>query len=200
MPERPPTRTDLPPDMRALQETVRGKIERKEFRENEPMELVRERAEIIHDLLPELPGLAKTILERYRAFLAGHGITKADTGALSCYLVGGRAHGQSSLKSWSDFDLIIAGENPFGTLDAMPGNDTRERAEARLEHLARSNRFKEIFDAEIQRDFAAEVSTKLGRELEFTKKGRPESDMFEIEGFGSDRSGHVEGGVLLASE
>lgn len=98
--------------MRAL---LQEKISQQDFHleEGETPEQVLRRCELLDKVLDKLDDIAPQIIRTYREVLEEHGIDQDRTGKLSLVVVGGRVHGESELKTWSDIDSIITAEKPF---------------------------------------------------------------------------------------
>lgn len=76
-------------------------------------DVVLKRAELLMRVLEKLPQIVPLIVRSYRAILNEQGLDRERTGRLSLYVVGGRIHNQTKLKSWSDIDMVFAVEKPW---------------------------------------------------------------------------------------
>jgi uncharacterized protein (TIGR03643 family) len=65
-----------------------------------------ERCELLTSVIQKLDRFGPHVIQEYRTILEQHGITREQTGKLSLVVVGGRVHGESQLKTWSDIDTI----------------------------------------------------------------------------------------------
>lgn len=188
---------ELPPDIGKLERILDAKLARKQFHldEGETEEMVIARTELIRAALEEAPRLAGRILEEARRILDEAGIPEERTGQLACFLVGGRVRADSNLKTWSDFDLIVAAEKPFSpsrkaTNPPIPPEVLAELPAAliRPDQIRLAKELQRILHEQLLPEVNERLSAKLGRTVDVSNASTgPDAGLFGIDGFGEQR-------------
>ena len=161
--------------------------------EGETTEDVIARCELLERVLNKLEQIAPQIISTYRSILEEHSITEEQTGKLSWVVVGGRVHGESTLKTWSDIDTIITAEKPF-----LRGRNlflTEEERQDLPEIVERDVSLK--VRRELVTKFLSEIIPNLG---EMVEADLGEEGVLEIKGFGDQRNQDVKDGLVIFTE
>lgn len=167
------------------------------FEPDETHEDILRRTELLRAAAEDLPALTEGLVTRFRQILSETGITPAHTGKLSCLLVGGNIHQESSLKSWSDFDLVIAAEKPFAPArtvksEFLPISWSMRHAMGK----ALWSHFEDVLAPQLNQS----LSHRLSRPVNVLDLESPEGGLVQIMGWGDQRKEDVQDSLLLFEE
>jgi len=168
-------------------------VQKKDFylEGSESAEDVVRRAELLRLVLNKLENVSPSIISLYREVLDSNGVTEEQTGKLSLCVVGGRVHGESQLKTWSDIDTVITAEKPF--LSTRSVFMSPEEQESLPEALLRSGPLKREMMGRFIEEILPRFSEMVGVDLS-------EEGIIEIKGYGDQRNQDVKNGLIIYSE
>ncbi len=192
--ESPGSSVEMIPDViKGLLAKLEKKVSQRDFflEEGETEEDVLRRVELLRNVLLKLPYVAPDILSVYREVLSGFEISPERTGKLSLVIVGGRVHGESQLKTWSDIDMVITAEKPF--LNGRRIFISKEVDELLPEPLYM---YSPLLKQMVER-FKAEILPKLGT---LVGKNIQDEGVLEIKDFGHQSVDTVQDAVVICSE
>lgn len=178
-------------------ETMKGVLHEKMLAKNfyleegETEEEVLKRCELLEKILDKLDDIAPQVIKTYREIFEENGINEEQTGKLSLVVVGGRVHGESELKTWSDIDLIITAERPF--LETRSVFLTREEEADLPETISQSSGVPKAMKDRFVSDILPRISEMIGTDL--SDKGA-----IELKGYGNQRNEDVKNGLVIFTE
>ncbi len=151
------------------------------------------RCELLERVLEKLDKIAPQIVSTYRNILEENGITTEQTGKISWVVVGGRVHGESLLKTWSDIDSVFTAEKPF--LFERKLYLTEEEQVTLPKEIDTSARrtIQQRLVTALKSEILPRLSEMVGHDLQ-------EAGILEIKGYGHQRNQDIADGLVIFTE